>query len=141
MRATARFLAVLFLATAPGAAGGHLSRLPAKTLPPPPLMEGIGTSAMTITTESELARKYFDQGINLLHCYWDFEAYRAFREVVRLDEDAAMGYWGLYMALAYNQAEHYDERLEALAKTKVLAAIVSEREQRYIRAISRLNEL
>ncbi len=140
-RAAQGLAALLVVASAAAASGSRVARLPAKTLPPPPLMQGIGTSAMPITTDSELAQKYFNQGINLLHCYWDFEAYRAFREVVRLDPDAAMGYWGLYMALAYNQAEHYEERLEALERATDLTPSASAREQRYIRAIARLNEL
>ena len=133
--------AALLTAAAAGASGSRVPRLPARTLPPPPLMDGIGTSRLPISTESELAQKYFDQGVNLLHCYWDFEAYRAFREVLRLDEDAAMGYWGLYMSLAYNQAEHSDERLQALYRAIALAPSASQRERRYVRAIERLNEL
>ena len=42
---------------------------------------------MTITTSSPEAQRYFDQGLNLLHCFWDFEAYRSFREAARLDPD------------------------------------------------------
>ena len=41
-----------------------------------------------------MAQKFFDQGLNLLHAFWDTEAYRAFREAARLDPDAAMPYWG-----------------------------------------------
>ncbi len=119
--------------------GAHNSRLPASSLPPPPLMDGLGTATMAITTESELAQKYFNQGLNLLHCFWDFEAYRAFRESIRQDDSVAMAYWGLFMSLNYNQREHLEEREQTLAKAEALAAQASDREQRYIRAISRLN--
>ncbi len=119
--------------------GGHSARLPASSLPPPPLMTGIGTATMPITTNSELAQKYFDQGINLLHCFWDFEAYRAFRESIRQDDTVAMAHWGLFMSLNYNQREHLEERQRALARAEELAPRASDREQHYIRAISRLN--
>ena len=49
-------------------------------LPAPPQMKGIGTASIRITTKSPEAQRYFDQGSNLLHAFWDMEAYRAFRE-------------------------------------------------------------
>ncbi len=54
-------------------------------LPPPKLMTGIGGSKMKITTKSEKTQAYFNQGLNLLHDFWDFEAYRAFKEAIRND--------------------------------------------------------
>lgn len=108
----------------------------ASTLPPPPLMTGIGISNIKITTKSELAQKYFNQGVNLLHCFWDVEAYRAFREAARQDESAAMAYWGIYTALAQNSQEMAEERSAALKKAVELMPTVSDQEKYYIRAIS-----
>ncbi|MGA9639657.1 tetratricopeptide repeat protein, partial [Flavobacterium sp.] len=39
-----------------------------------------------------------NQGLNLLHDFWDFEAYRAFKEAIRQDSTAIMPYWGLLQA-------------------------------------------
>ncbi|RDB07404.1 tetratricopeptide repeat protein [Runella aurantiaca] len=64
-------------------------------LPAPKLMTGIGGSKMKIETKSEKAQQYFNQGLNLLHDFWDFEAYRAFKEAIRQDSTAVMPYWGL----------------------------------------------
>src|SRR5665213_889136 len=64
-------------------------------MPAPKLMTGIGSSSLKITTKSPEAQAYFSQGISLLHCFWDFEAYRAFKEAARLDPDAPMAYWGI----------------------------------------------
>ena len=64
-------------------------------LPSPKLMTGIGQSKMKIATKSEKTQAYFNQGINLLHDFWDFEAYRAFKEAIRHDSTAIMPYWGL----------------------------------------------
>ena len=64
-------------------------------LPSPKLMTGIGQSKMTIVTKSEQTQAYFNQGVNLLHDFWDFEAYRAFKEAIKHDSTAIMPYWGL----------------------------------------------
>jgi ketosteroid isomerase-like protein len=90
--------------------------LDVSSLPAPPLMSGIGTAQIKITTKSELAQKYFNQGLNLLHALWDVEAYRAFREAVRNDENCAMCYWGIYNALGQNSQEMSAERTAVLKK-------------------------
>lgn len=61
-------------------------------LPAPKLMKGIGASNMKIQTKSDSCQKYFNQGLNLLHDFWDFEAYRAFKEAVKLDTTAIIPY-------------------------------------------------
>lgn len=69
-------------------------------LPAPNLMSGIGNSKMKIVTKSEKTQAYFNQGLNLLHDFWDFEAYRAFKEAIKHDSTAIMPYWGLLQAPA-----------------------------------------
>ncbi len=64
-------------------------------LPAPQLMTGIGQSNLKIVTKSEITQAFFNQGLNLLHDFWDFEAYRAFKEAIRHDSTAIMPYWGL----------------------------------------------
>lgn len=83
-----------------------------------------------------MAQKYFNQGLNLLHCFWDFEAYRAFKEAIRHDTSCAMAYWGIFKSLKYNRDEMAEERQSALLKAVELSSAVSEREQYYIRAAS-----
>ena len=39
---------------------------------------------MEITTASPQAQLWFDQGLAALHCFWDYEALRAFEQAVRL---------------------------------------------------------
>ncbi len=110
------------------------------SLPAPPLMKNIGTSEIKITTKSEQAQKYFNQGLNLMHAFWDVEAYRAFREAARIDENCAMAYWGIYNALGQNSQEMAEERSAALKKAVELMPTASDHEQFYIRAISLLAE-
>ncbi len=118
----------------------HDTALTFTNLPAPPLMKGIGTASIKITTRSLAAQRYFDQGLNLLHAFWDMESYRAFREAARLDPECAMAWWGIYNALALNSQEMADERSAALKKAIELAPKASEREQYYLRAISLLAE-
>ena len=124
-----------------GTGGGHAchdAALPeTKGLPPPPLLDGIGQASFEITCTPE-ARAYFEQGINLVHCFWDFEALRAFEQAVRLDPSCAMGWWGIHRALQYNRRERAGEREAALNKAVELQDRASERERYYIRAAAEL---
>lgn len=109
-------------------------------LPSPPRMTGIGTATIKVTKNSPDAQRFFDQGLNLLHAFWDMEAYRAFREATRIDPNCAMAWWGVYNALAQNAQEMADERAAALKKAVELMPKATEHEQYYLRAISLLAE-
>src|SRR5258708_27361544 len=80
---------------------GDSTGTPAKDLPPPVMIAGVGNSHFAITTSSPQAQVWFDQGLSLLHCFWDFEALRAFREAARLDPGCAMCQWGIYRAMEF----------------------------------------
>lgn len=102
-------------------------------LPPPPIMQGIGNASLKITTNSAEAQAYFSQGLRLLHDFWDFESYRAFKEAARLDPQAAMAYWGEFEALKMRGRVKDDTRA-ALDKAKSLMDQASDHERYYIRA-------
>ena len=72
-----------------------------ENLPAPELMNGVGSSTLKIKTSSELAQKYFSQGVSQLHCFWDFEAYRSFKEAIKLDSTAIMPYWGILHTILF----------------------------------------
>ncbi len=113
---------------------GHIARDYKMTeMSAPPRLPGIGDSHLEITTKSAKAQAYFDQGINLLHCFWDFEAYRAFKEAARLDPNAAMAYWGIAEAVE-NYPAMQDIKKAALEKAQALLEKASDHEQYYIRA-------
>ncbi|MDF1751645.1 MAG: redoxin domain-containing protein [Verrucomicrobiales bacterium] len=59
------------------------------------LIPGTGDVHLKISTKSEEAQKFFDQGLGQLHGYWDFEAERSFRQAAMLDPECAMAYWGM----------------------------------------------
>jgi hypothetical protein len=113
---------------------GHAARDYKMTeMGPPPLITGIGDAHLQITTKSAKAQAYFDQGLNLTHCFWDFEAHRAFKEAARLDPNAAMAYWGIVESVSDYKAMD-DIKKAALEKAKALMDKASDHEQYYIRA-------
>src|SRR5579872_5584908 len=126
--------ALLLAQLGPSCHKDHIARDYKMTpMPAPRKLAGIGTSHLTITTSSPQAQAWFDQGLNLLHCFWDFEAYRAFKEAARLDPDAAMAWWGMVQSLSGYKAMA-EESDAAEAKAKALLPNISEHEQFYIRA-------
>ena len=67
---------------------------PPEQLPIPTHMSGIGNSHIAIRANTE-AQAWFDQGLSLLHDFWDYESAKAFEQAVRSDSNCAMCYWGL----------------------------------------------
>lgn len=104
-------------------------------LPPPPLMTGVGNSHLKITTRSDSAQRYFDQGLSLLHDFWDFEALRAFEYAARLDTTAAMPHWGIYFSIQGGDKKKQADRKKALETARKLRTNASLHEKLYIQAI------
>jgi tetratricopeptide (TPR) repeat protein len=108
-------------------------------LPAPQHMEGLGGGHIQITTKSPDAQKWFDQGVAAMHCFWDYEALRAFEQSVRLDPDCAMCHWGIAEALQFRGGAD-DQVKSELGKAKELSGRASDRDQRIIRAYAQANE-
>lgn len=107
--------------------------IPPGQLPVPQKMTGIGNVSMQITATPE-AQEWFNQGLNLLHDFWDYESARAFEQAVRVDPQCAMCYWGLYRAESYYHSTSPDYAGVSLAKAVSLEKHVSKRERLYIEA-------
>ena len=73
---------------------GAQPSLPAKLLP------GMGTTDMPVTTASDEARKFFNQGVSQMHSFWFVESERSFLQAAALDPDMAMAYWGIAVSAA-----------------------------------------
>lgn len=67
-----------------------------------PLLDGLGDHHYPVTTSSEQAQEYFDQGLRLYYAFNHAEAIRAFREAQRLDPSCAMCFWGESLAWGPN---------------------------------------
>ena len=67
-----------------------------------PVLEGLGEHSRKVTTPSERAQIFFDQGLRLTYGFNHKEALRAFKEAARLDPRCAMAYWGWALVLGPN---------------------------------------
>lgn len=73
------------------------------------VMPGWGTHSYTITTKSDSAQLYFNQGLTMYYSYHSREAVASFREAAKFDSTNAMVYWGQALAMgpSYNFGYSY----------------------------------
>lgn len=105
------------------------------------LFENLGTWRHEMTTTSDLAQKYFDQGLRLVYAFNHEEARAAFTEASRLDPDAPMPYWGLALSLGPNINAAMDSKAElraaeAVQKATARLAHAAPRERAYVEALA-----
>lgn len=67
-----------------------------------PLLDNLGDSHHPITTQSELAQRYFNQGLILAYGFNHEKAIESFKEALKYDPGCAMCYWGIAYALGPN---------------------------------------
>jgi len=114
---------------------------------PAPLFEGMGDHHHPITTSSDKAQQYFDQGLIIDFAFNHAESVRSFRAAQELDENCAMCFWGEALALGPNinvtsngkAIMSDDDRVAAHAaiqKAVELKDQVTEAEQDYIDALA-----
>lgn len=144
-------LAVLLALSGLAHAGKHDSRHDARALAEDPrlaegqlapILSGLGDHHHAVTTDSERAQIFFDQGLKLTYGFNHQEALRAFKEAARLDPDCAMAYWGWALVLGPNlnlpmTEEVVPQAWEAIQTALEKKSKVSEKEQDYIDALAR----
>jgi tetratricopeptide (TPR) repeat protein len=106
---------------------------PPEQLPVPIPMTGIGNSHITIKATPE-AQAWFDQGLTLLHDFWDYESAKAFEQAIRVDPNCAMCYWGLAEAESFRGGEERTYAEPALARAVQLEGKASKTDRLYIEA-------
>eukprot|EP00696_Hemimastix_kukwesjijk_P019469 gnl/Hemi2/8720_TR3020_c0_g1_i1.p1 gnl/Hemi2/8720_TR3020_c0_g1~~gnl/Hemi2/8720_TR3020_c0_g1_i1.p1 ORF type:complete len:620 (-),score=222.29 gnl/Hemi2/8720_TR3020_c0_g1_i1:81-1895(-) len=89
---------------------------------PAALLSGLGQSNFSISTQFATAQSFFNQGINCLHGFWDWEALRAMRQVVLADPSSCMGWWGVFQSCGSWNPGLTAAGLEAYAVAQKLAA-------------------
>jgi tetratricopeptide (TPR) repeat protein len=67
-----------------------------------PILKNIGDYEVKVTTPSEYAQLFFNQGVIMANAFNHAEAERSFRESIRQDSTFAMGYWGIAYVLGPN---------------------------------------
>lgn len=84
-----------------------------------PLFEGLGNLSYKISTDNELAQKYFNQGLILAYGFNHAEAARSFYYATKLDPECAMCYWAYAYVLGPNynagmEDDHYERAYNAI---------------------------
>jgi tetratricopeptide (TPR) repeat protein len=107
----------------------------------PPLWEGLGTLSHPVTTQSEEAQRYFDQGLRLTYAFNHAEAWRAFKQAQELDPGCAMCFWGEAFVLGANINAPMEEgavqpAFIALTNAKARAGKATASEQALIDALA-----
>lgn len=107
-----------------------------------PLFDNLGNYHLQISTSSELAQNYFDQGIVLAYGFNHEEAFRSFSEVASLDSNCAMAYWGMAMVLGPNINLPMDNSVVKTAYDAVQKAISlldneTQKEKDWVMALSK----
>ncbi len=89
-----------------------------------PLLDGWGSYEMQVTTSSDSAHIYFEQGINMYYGFHIIEALASFDKATRFDAGFAMGYWGKALAYGPNINDlGYSASPEALAAIEKAMAL------------------
>ncbi|WP_231510410.1 hypothetical protein [Fischerella sp. PCC 9605] len=107
-----------------------------------PLFNNLGNYHHPISTKSQLAQRYFDQGLILAYGFNHAEAERSFREAAKLDPECAICNWGVALVLGSNINAAMDDAAmsptwEALQKALQLSGKASEKEKAYIQALTK----
>ncbi|RFM27220.1 tetratricopeptide repeat protein [Deminuibacter soli] len=106
-----------------------------------PLFAGLKGIDFTITTNSQEAQTYFNQGMMLAYGFNHAEAARSFYEITRLDSTCAMGYWGFAYVLGPNynagmEKDNFERAYAAVVKAQALAATCTAKEKALIAALA-----
>ncbi len=105
-----------------------------------PLLSGWGNYNWPISSNSDSARIYFNQGINMYYAFHIIESRASFDKATRFDPACAMAWWG--KALAYGPNindfgyQRPSEAFPAAAKANALKSNVSPVERALIEAIA-----
>jgi tetratricopeptide (TPR) repeat protein len=104
-------------------------------------LPGWGDYTYKITTASDSAQFYFNQGLNMYYSYHMSESVASFREAARFDPGCAMAYWGQALAMGpyYNAAHSYSVPAEitgVLQRMKQHMAATTPKEKSLIKTMS-----
>src|SRR5262245_24078262 len=107
---------------------------------PAELLEGLGTHSHPIATKSELAQKFFDQGLALIYGFNHDEAARLFARAAELDPKSPMPHWGIALALGPNYnlppvPEREQKAWQAISKAVELSRAAPVNEKAYVEAL------
>ena len=105
-----------------------------ESLPAPQKLTGIGNLHFPISSKNPETQAWFDQGINLIFDFWDYEANRAFEQAIRSDPNCAICHWALSESLGIHNQEVQGYANDELMKAVALRSHADKREKMYIDA-------
>ena len=94
-----------------------------------------------VTTSSQEAQEFFNQGLTLIYAFNHDAAYWSFKKAAEIDPNMAMAYWGQALALGQNINMDIDKKrqqvaFEGIQTAKKLTADLSPIEKDYIAALA-----
>ena len=92
----------------------------------PTLFDDMGNYRREITTDSENAQRWFDQGLEFLYGFNHDEAVRSFEQALKHDPDCAMAWWGI----AYARGPHINNPVMTEERTEAALQATREAKQR-----------
>ena len=106
-----------------------------------PRLQNVGKHVFPVTTQSQQAQLFMNQGLNLAYGFNHAEAGRAFAEAARLDPNLAMAHWGMALVLGPNinapmAPEEEPKALDHLKQAQALKSKASQRERDFIDALA-----
>lgn len=106
-----------------------------------PLLKGMGEHGFDISSQDEWARTYFNQAMGLTYGFNHLEAGRSFDQVITLDPNSAIAYWGKALVLGRNinagmEASSVMPAYNAIQKAVSLKNYASELEKDLIDALA-----
>ena len=93
---------------APGAEEGVRADPAGKYIP---ILPGWGHHSHPVTTTSDSAQRYFNQGLSMYYSYHMTEAIASFKEAARFDSSCGMAYWGQALAMGPTYNGGYDYKM------------------------------
>jgi tetratricopeptide (TPR) repeat protein len=135
-----RQLTLVLLTAATLAWSQHNHDHAAGPMKPAELLEGLGDHTHPIATKSEMAQKFFDQGLALIFGFNHDEAARLFARAAELDPKSPMPHWGIALALGPNynmppMPEREEKAWKAIEKAVKLSRKAPENERAYVDAL------
>ena len=108
---------------------------------PTELHDGLGTHRFEVSTDSEEAQRYVDQGVAQVYGFQSADAYRSFRKASELDPTLAMAYWGMALALGPDvnygiEVNRNQLAYDAIQRARSLAADATPKKQDLIAALA-----
>ncbi len=123
------------------AAGDHGHEAEAAASAEVVLREGLGTHGITISTVSDSAQAYFNQGLRLSYAFNHPAAIASYRKAASFDPECAMCYWGIAWASGPNinaalTAEGGEAAHHAIHRALELTDGITEWERAYVEAMA-----